>query len=317
MTTRAAGSKAPRLYCLVPAELECALSEPLRHWFRASRTVGVVVERRQTMRRAGSERSAAMRSGARGERRGEGDRRRRVRLKVEAPELPPIARAHRHRLVFVRAAGAEVISFDELYATYYEVLHRYFCRALRTASEADDLTQAVLTNAFDALSRGDRPVDAIEPWLFAIARNVLLKHIEKHKRITVVEIDDIDRHREASGFVDPPELGWVTQPRLLASVAALSERERQIVDLRFELDLSLAAAARVLDSTPTNVQVTQSLAIGKLRTRLTAGGERGSRAVFDASRLPAHLGRVHGRSISVLPRNSPRDAGWRTARAWR
>ena len=64
---------------------------------------------------------------------------------------------------------------ERLFAANYHPLFRYFCRAAGSAETARDLTQEV----FVRVSRGrspSGPEDGLKPWLFRIAKNLVLDH---------------------------------------------------------------------------------------------------------------------------------------------
>src|SRR5687767_13670251 len=67
-----------------------------------------------------------------------------------------------------------------LFAANHDRLFRYFCRASGSAETARDLTQEV----FVRISRTrvpSAPEDELKPWLFRIARNLVLDH-HRHRR---------------------------------------------------------------------------------------------------------------------------------------
>lgn len=99
---------------------------------------------------------------------------------------------------FVRGPGAgretsAAAGFEHVYRAHCGALRRYVAYALANSSEADDVVQAVMTNAFAACSRSHRPVVSMRAWLFTIARHELLKYFDRRRLLTLLEQGEIER----------------------------------------------------------------------------------------------------------------------------
>ena len=112
------------------------------------------------------------------------------------------------------------------------------------------------------------------PWLFGIARNVLLASVRRGRlergacaRLSLLH--EIDRPP-----VDPvPEEAWLDG--LDDAMAQLTDDQREAIRLRVVEDLTYEDAAARLDATPQAVRARVSRGLRQLRTRLDAhGGDR-------------------------------------------
>jgi RNA polymerase sigma factor (sigma-70 family) len=83
------------------------------------------------------------------------------------------------RLVELVRAGHEG-AFEEIVARYRVPLLRHLCRTLSTTA-ADDAVQQAFVNAWSAL-RGGTEVRQLGPWLYAIARNAMLRVVAAEGR---------------------------------------------------------------------------------------------------------------------------------------
>jgi RNA polymerase sigma-70 factor (ECF subfamily) len=295
----------PRVYCLVPAELADQLHDSLRRHFRDDPTIEVVVEQRRQDRRGGLDRrrieGEAPEPGERRRVRGSGGRRIAQRRSVavaldEAPPLPRRARRHADRIAFVERLEPTseenedidtrrlVTSFqagdraglETLYTRYFDRVYAYLRTALRDQHEAEDVTQQVFVSLIEALPNYEprRPFGA---WLFRIVRNQAIDHLRKHGRLDVTDPAELARVREGGENGEPREsdlrsLGWISDRDLLLFVERLPLAQRQVVVMRFMLDLSGVQIAQILDRTPADVRRLQHRALRFLEARLDAIG---------------------------------------------
>jgi RNA polymerase sigma-70 factor (ECF subfamily) len=294
------------IYCVVPRELAASLHDVLRRHFRDDPDVEVVVERRTAAeRRAGVDRRAAG-LGRRGvDRRRiravEGRRvahRRAPVVDVEPPALPRRARGVADRLTFVerieptteQAEDAETArlvtriqsgdreGYAELYMRYFDRVYGYAHMLVRDPHEAEDLTQQVFVNTLEALPRYERRRQPFRAWLFTIVRNTVIAHLKRTRRLEVAEPAEIDRRREGGAHpADNRVLTWIADRELLMFVERLPLQQRQILVMRFMLDLTSAEIAQMLGLTSDAVRSQQARAMRALRKRLAAVGRTSER----------------------------------------
>jgi RNA polymerase sigma-70 factor (ECF subfamily) len=300
-------SQAPRraiTYCIVPEELADRLHELLRAHF-ADQAVEVVVEQRWRGRRRAGERrqeDAAGRRELTEERRrirGEGGRRvadrRATAISVEPLLLPRKARAHADRLAFVEVlepseqqledrdtgrlvaciqAGAHE-EFSELYRRYFDRVYSYLLVMLSDAHRAEDATQQVFLRVLETLPHYERRSQPFRAWLFVLVRNHAIDHLRQMHRMAPVEREELDRRSEEAGKDAEPELpvlDWISDRELTMFIERLPLSQRQVLVLRYMLDLSTDEIAVALSRSPTDVRKLNERALAFLRQRLTAVG---------------------------------------------
>jgi RNA polymerase sigma-70 factor (ECF subfamily) len=290
------------VYCLIPQVLAPKLHDLLRRHFRDERDVEVIVDRRGRERRiAGERRTGEPKTPAQERRliRGEGGRRvgeRRAPLvSVDPPrELPRRATRHADALVFVERlepstqdvedrdsarlvtrfqAGERESAFAAVYNRYFDRVYGYLRNALRDPHEAEDAAQQVFTQMFEALPRYERRRQPFRAWLFVLVRNEAVSRLRKSGRLTVEESATIERRRDAAvGDGEPQALDWLSDRDLMLFVERLPLAQRQVLLLRYVLDLSNIQIAEILERTPTDVGKLHHRAVGVLRDRLAAVG---------------------------------------------
>jgi RNA polymerase sigma factor (sigma-70 family) len=118
-----------------------------------------------------------------------------------------------------------------------------------------------------AWDRFDSRRAAAGTWLVAIARNLLVDHYRSRpSNPGEVPIDDVNLSELPSTSPEPRGLGL--EPKLEQALAALSEREREVLALRFGAELTGPEIADVMGLSLANVQQIVSRSLRRLRSDL-------------------------------------------------
>jgi RNA polymerase sigma-70 factor (ECF subfamily) len=100
-----------------------------------------------------------------------------------------------------------------------------------------------------------------------IARNLLIDDHRRQREDPVAEVDD--RHLPT---VEGPEQSLGVSPQLATALVELSDRDREVIALRFGGDLNGPEIAELLDLSLANVQQILSRSLRRLRTLLGEPG---------------------------------------------
>jgi RNA polymerase sigma-70 factor, ECF subfamily len=125
-------------------------------------------------------------------------------------------------------------------------------------SEAEDIAQDALLRAWRRRSTL-REVDRRNQWLATIVRNEAFR---QHARVRPDPIGTIETHE---GAEDAQVVATVERADLHAALKALSEKDRQLLELRYSEDLTQSAIARRLGIPEGTVKVRLHRARNKLR----------------------------------------------------
>ena len=135
--------------------------------------------------------------------------------------------------------------FNEIYDRHFEAVRRYVWR--RGPLLADDVTAETFLVAWRRLD--DVPVNSL-PWLIAVARNTLLNERRSARRQTAVS-DRLAAEPPGEAAVAEAVVSDVIE----VALAALSERDREVLLLSVWEDLDRDEIARVLKTSKANVSV--------------------------------------------------------------
>jgi RNA polymerase sigma-70 factor (ECF subfamily) len=130
--------------------------------------------------------------------------------------------------------------------------------------EAEDLTQQTFERALRAWSRFDPSRAQPRTWLLAIARNLVVDHYRRDRSMMHRPLSE---EGEEVVTQEGPEAAGVS-PELSSALATLSNRDREIVALRFGADLRGPEIAELLSLTLANVQQILSRSLRRLRAEL-------------------------------------------------
>jgi len=130
------------------------------------------------------------------------------------------------------------VDLADAFASHEVRVYTYFRRMVGGREVARDLTQETFVRALRGASRyaGEAPVDA---WLLGIARNVFLEWLRKATRERPVE--------RVEATEDPLPGSEVERLDVERALARLDPEHREILVLRFSLDLPGEEVARLLD----------------------------------------------------------------------
>lgn len=133
-----------------------------------------------------------------------------------------------------------------LVAEHARALRAFVGARVRDRAAAEDLVQETFAAALD---RGV-PAEGAGKWLFAIARNKVLRHMRDHEDTTAV----IDAPApEEAGPATRVE-GDEERARVRAAVAALEDELREVIVLRYEGGLDYRAIAERLEVPVSTIQ---------------------------------------------------------------
>ena len=162
---------------------------------------------------------------------------------------------------------------ETLYRDYREKVDRYVKSRVADRQDAEDLVEDVFVKACARLGQYDPDRAAPGTWLYAIARNAVVDYFRaRGARGEHCGEEALERCADLDPLPDGRLLRGELLEALAAGLAALPQRERDIVILRFFYRLTPAEAARRTGVSYANARFLQHRALQKLRAFLEAQG---------------------------------------------
>ena len=139
-------------------------------------------------------------------------------------------------------------------------IYAYAAYRLGHGADAEDVTSEVFERALRYRKSYDRSKGEPIAWLLGIAHRCANATLAARGR----EIGDIPEVGDDGSM----EENSLRRLALAAAVARLSERDQELIALRFGADLSAAQIAEVMDAQTNAIEVALHRALGRLRTML-------------------------------------------------
>jgi RNA polymerase sigma-70 factor, ECF subfamily len=162
-----------------------------------------------------------------------------------------------------REAPAEAdLAFEQLYRQSRDDLYAYLAGMLRDRSAAEEVTASVFERAYRKRRHFDSGRGGARAWLFGIARNAALDELRRRRRQAQLTADPADLQSEA---VDAHAEQGARRATVVAALAALAPRDRELVALKYFAGLSNAEIAAVLGISESNAGTKLHRVITELR----------------------------------------------------
>ncbi|MGH7981818.1 MAG: RNA polymerase sigma factor [Candidatus Udaeobacter sp.] len=155
--------------------------------------------------------------------------------------------------------------FEEILQRFEIPLLQYAMRITGDRERARDVVQETFVKfqRNGAINRQDEPAT----WLFTVCRNGALNVCRKERRMMYLDEETIE-FRESE---QPMPFGELEQKEatdfLLRIVATLPARQQEVIQLKFQNDLSYRQIAAIMKTTANNVGVLLHTALKNLRQR--------------------------------------------------
>jgi RNA polymerase sigma-70 factor (ECF subfamily) len=157
--------------------------------------------------------------------------------------------------------------FSAVYDEHIWQVYGFFAYRLRSRADAEDLTQQTFERALRSWQRYDASKASVATWLLVIARNLLVDHFRADRTRRNQPLDELESEQgQLAAPADRPDLG--VEPGLERALAALGDREREIIALRFGGELTGPEIAEATGLALANVQQILSRSLRRMRAEL-------------------------------------------------
>lgn len=145
-------------------------------------------------------------------------------------------------LGLIKKAKKDPEEFTALYDKYVASIYRYFLARVSHKQKAEDLTSTTFLKAFKAFDNYEPVSNLFGTWLFTIARNVLIDNYKKLKTLPLENIDQIISNFDLESKTDTV----LAKEKLKRLLEELSEKDKEVIDLRVNQDLSFRQIGKIL-----------------------------------------------------------------------
>jgi RNA polymerase sigma-70 factor (ECF subfamily) len=173
-------------------------------------------------------------------------------------------------LTLVEQARRDPQAFAELYDRYVDRIYAYAYRWCGEAALAQDVTSATFEKALVHLRRAGWRGASYCAWLYRIARNEMIQHHRRQRRLTPLAATLTSETNIEATFQHTQE-----RRTLITALGRLSLADQEVLTLRFFEELSSAEVAEILGCSTANVYMRLHRALERLRKEVN-----GSDSIF-------------------------------------
>jgi RNA polymerase sigma-70 factor (ECF subfamily) len=187
-------------------------------------------------------------------------------------------------MLVLRWQRGDASAFGELYGIYFDSVYAYAHLMLRNRHQAEDVAQDVFAKVLRGLSAYEvRPTMPFRAWLFRIARNRVIDVIRLADRLHFREPAVIEGLQDE--LAEAAVLDWIDDSDLTILMRRLPAAQRDVLYMRFVLDMATEQIAEIMDRSPKAIRHLQVRALQSLERWLDGMGSRSLRR----QRLPSLL----------------------------
>jgi RNA polymerase sigma-70 factor (ECF subfamily) len=174
-----------------------------------------------------------------------------------------------------RSLLRQVSELDEsglgpVYDAYYPLLYRYIYHHVRHVETAEDLTAEVFHRLLESVEKGQGPERHLKAWLYRVAYNLVVddsrrslhrNHLSLNESLTV-EGEEVPEQAHQS----------IVKQQAYAALDQLTEKQREVIILKFIENLDNAHVARILRMSVGSVKSLQHRGLAAMRRHLARVG---------------------------------------------
>lgn len=165
-------------------------------------------------------------------------------------------------------ATSKPAAFSTIFDHYFPRVYNYARYRVGRADSADELTAQIFEKAFVKI-RSYKPERApFAAWLFGIARNTVNQYLRAQKRRRWISLDLIFGRKSDDPGPEEAVIQSEMNAELMSAIGGLSDRERDILALKFSAGLTNRRIASLAGLGESHVSVLLYRSIRKLRTEL-------------------------------------------------
>lgn len=154
-------------------------------------------------------------------------------------------------------------AFGEVIGLYSEPLYWQIRRMVQNHDDANDLLQNTFMKAWQSLEnfRGDAKLST---WLYKIAINESISHLERERKRQSLSLDDQESHLAAMIQADENVDGDALALKLRQAIAQLPEKQRLVFNMRYYDEMKYEDMSQVLGTSVGALKASYHHAVKKI-----------------------------------------------------
>ena len=138
------------------------------------------------------------------------------------------------------------IAFSELLDVYQERLYWHIRKIVQTHENADDVLQNTFIRVYKSINNFQEK-SSLHTWMYRIAYNESMRFLEKNKKKSYDNIDDVKSSHLEVLFEDEYFNGDEIQKKLHKIIDSFTEKQKRVFHLKYFDDLSFRQISELLE----------------------------------------------------------------------
>jgi len=159
-------------------------------------------------------------------------------------------------------------TFKDIYETYYKRVYNYISYRINNHNDTGDLVSLVFERVIQKYGTYDAKRSVFEAWLIGIARHTVTDYLRKKKKNFSLSLDYVIDFISGSSQPEEVIVNNENNAGLVKALAKLSDKERNIIALKYAAELKNTDIAEIMGISDSNVGVILFRSLKKLRKEL-------------------------------------------------
>lgn len=167
----------------------------------------------------------------------------------------------------LKSDGNREMAFQQLVKTYQERLYWHIRKIVMNHDDADDILQNVYLKVWKNVD-GFREDSSLFTWLFRIATNESLSHLQKQRRHAVVSMNEVSDYLADSLESDVYFDGDDIQKKLQQAIILLPEKQRLVFNMKYFDEIKYEEMSEILQTSVGALKASFHFAVKKIEEYL-------------------------------------------------
>lgn len=163
----------------------------------------------------------------------------------------------------LKSDGNREKAFQVLVKTYQERLYWHIRKIVMNHDDTDDILQNVYLKVWKNVD-GFREDSSLFTWLFRIATNESLSHLQKQRRHSIVSMNDVGDYLAESLESDVYFEGDAIQKKLQLAIVQLPEKQRIVFNMKYFNEMKYEEMSEILGTSVGALKASYHFAVKKI-----------------------------------------------------
>lgn len=166
-------------------------------------------------------------------------------------------------IIGLKTKEGRSLAFGVLVSKYKERLYWHIRKIVISHDDTDDVLQNTFMKVWNSID-GFREESGLYTWLYRIATNEAITHLNQAKKRSVLGVNDVSEYLIGTLHSDPYFDGDEIQMQLQEAIAALPEKQRLVFNMKYFDEMKYQDMSEILDTSVGALKASYHHAVKKI-----------------------------------------------------